>query len=78
MLRTAMLNRPELREVSYQQRINEHEADAALIERLPGFDDLFGAARLIPTLFVASNPFAEFEHVLDANASCGEGAAAAR
>jgi outer membrane protein TolC len=40
MLRTAMLNRPELREVSYQQRINEHEADAALIELLPGFNIL--------------------------------------
>ncbi len=40
MLRTAMLNRPELREVSYQQRINEHEADAALIELLPGFNVL--------------------------------------
>lgn len=40
MVRTAILNRPELREVSYQQRINEHEADAALIELLPGFQVL--------------------------------------
>lgn len=36
MVATAVYNRPELREVQYQQRINVHEADAALLEMLPG------------------------------------------
>jgi outer membrane protein TolC len=34
----AMLNRPELREIAYQRRINEHDADAALLELLPGIN----------------------------------------
>jgi outer membrane protein TolC len=36
MIGTALYNRPELREVEYQKRINVHEADAALLEMLPG------------------------------------------
>ncbi len=36
MIAIAMINRPELREVAYKQRINEKEADAALLELLPG------------------------------------------
>jgi outer membrane protein TolC len=36
MIWTAMKNRPELREISYKQRINVHEAHAALLQMLPG------------------------------------------
>ncbi|MEZ5925845.1 MAG: TolC family protein [Hyphomicrobiaceae bacterium] len=36
MVSTALRNRSELREVAYQQRINAHEAEAALLEMLPG------------------------------------------
>lgn len=37
MVGVAMRFRSELREVAYQRRINAHEADAALLELLPGF-----------------------------------------
>ncbi len=36
MIAMALRNRPELREVAYQQRINAKEVDAALLELLPG------------------------------------------
>ena len=36
MISTAVYNRPELREVEYRKRINLREADAALLEMLPG------------------------------------------
>jgi outer membrane protein TolC len=36
MVQTALEQRPELREVWYRQRINGHEANAALLELLPG------------------------------------------
>lgn len=36
MISTALTNRSELREVAYQQRINAKDADAALLEMLPG------------------------------------------
>lgn len=36
MVSTALTNRPELREVWYQRRINEQELHAALLELLPG------------------------------------------
>jgi outer membrane protein TolC len=38
LILVALRNRPELREVAYQHRINEHEAHAALLELLPGFN----------------------------------------
>lgn len=37
MVTFAMLNRPELRDIAYQRRINDRELDAALVELLPGF-----------------------------------------
>lgn len=37
MVWAALQNRPELRDVAYRQRINMHEADAALLELLPSF-----------------------------------------
>ena len=36
MIEIALRNRPELRELAYQQRINAQEANAALLEMLPG------------------------------------------
>ena len=36
LIDAAMLNRPELRDIAYQRRINVHEAHAALLELLPG------------------------------------------
>lgn len=38
MIELAMVNRPELREITYQQGINEKEAAAALLELLPGIN----------------------------------------
>ncbi len=43
MISTAVYNRPELREVEYQKRINLHEADAALLELLPGIQIYSGS-----------------------------------
>ncbi len=42
MMMTALLNRPELREVSYRQRINSRELDAALLSALPSFRGVLG------------------------------------
>ena len=36
MIRIALENRPEIRDVEYKKRINVREADAALLEMLPG------------------------------------------
>lgn len=38
MIDVALRFRSELREVAYRRRINDHEADAALLELLPGFE----------------------------------------
>jgi len=43
LIKTALMNRPELREVEYRKRINEQEAHAALLEMLPGAQLLAGA-----------------------------------
>jgi outer membrane protein TolC len=42
MMMTALKNRAELREVSYRQRINAKELDAALLSALPSFRGLVG------------------------------------
>jgi len=47
---SALINRPELREITYQQRINREEVRAALLELLPGLQLHAGAN-------VDSNPF---------------------
>jgi outer membrane protein TolC len=44
MTAAALLNRPELRDIAYQQRINQHEAHAALLELLPGLQLYAGAS----------------------------------
>jgi outer membrane protein TolC len=43
MMATAIYNRPELREVEYRKRINVREADAALLEMLPGLQAYAGS-----------------------------------
>lgn len=43
MMMVALRNRPELREVSYRQRINAKELDAALLSALPSFRGIVGA-----------------------------------
>ena len=43
LIHSAVMNRPELREVEYRKRINEQEAHAALLELLPGAQLLAGA-----------------------------------
>jgi outer membrane protein TolC len=42
MMMTALQNRAELREVSYRQRINAKELDAALLSALPSFRGVLG------------------------------------
>lgn len=42
MIMVALTNRPELREVSYRQRINEREGDAALLRSLPSIRGFLG------------------------------------
>jgi len=41
MVRLALLHRPELKELTYEQRINENEANSALLQLLPNLN-LFG------------------------------------
>lgn len=43
LIRIALVNRPETREIIYRQRINDKELDAALIELLPGINVFVGA-----------------------------------
>ena len=43
MVEVALNNRPEMREILYRGRINEHEADAALLELLPGLQAFAGS-----------------------------------
>ncbi|MEL6226810.1 MAG: TolC family protein, partial [Pseudomonadota bacterium] len=54
MIWTAMNNRPELRDVAYRKRINVHEAHAALLELLPGFD-LYAGANYDSNSFLLNN-----------------------
>ena len=42
MVAEAVFNRPELHDLAYQRRINEGEADAALLELLPGLQLVMG------------------------------------
>ncbi len=52
--RIALANRPELREVFYRQRINEHEVHAALLEMLPGLN-LYAGANFDSNSFLLEN-----------------------
>jgi outer membrane protein TolC len=62
MVAEALLNRPELREIAYQRRINEREATAALLELLPGL-------RLYASANDDSNGFLLNEHWVTMGAS---------
>lgn len=42
MVRLALVNRPEIREIAYRRRINEKDLDAALLELLPGINPFVG------------------------------------
>lgn len=55
MMTTALVNRPELRDIAYQRRINAHEAHAALVELLPGI-------QLYASGSTDSNSYLENEH----------------
>jgi outer membrane protein TolC len=54
MVAEAIFNRPEIREVAYQTRINEAEATAALLEVLPGLK-LFGGDAFNDNHFLLHN-----------------------
>ena len=54
MIRTALRNRPELREVWYKQRINERDLDAAFLELLPGMQ-IFAGSNYDSNAFLYNN-----------------------
>jgi outer membrane protein TolC len=54
MVAEALFNRPELREIAYQRRINEREATAALLELLPGLR-LYASANEDSNSFLLNN-----------------------
>ena len=54
MVAEAIFNRPEIREIAYQTRINEQEATAALLEILPGLK-LHGADAFNSNSFLLHN-----------------------
>jgi Outer membrane efflux protein len=62
MVAEALFNRPELREIAYQRRINEREATAALLELLPGL-------RLYASANEDSNSFVLNDHWVTMGAS---------
>lgn len=55
LVHTALENRSELREAAYRQRINSHEAEAALLEMLPGINVLAGVNGDTNSLLFHSN-----------------------
>jgi len=54
MVGSALVNRPELRELNYEQRISQHEADAALLQLLPSLR-LFGGFNYNSNDFLFNN-----------------------
>jgi outer membrane protein TolC len=62
MVAEALFNRPELREIAYQRRINAQEANAALLELLPGL-------RLYASANEDSNSFLLNDHWVSMGAS---------
>jgi len=54
MVRLALQNRPELRELAYSGRINEREAEVALLEMLPGIQ-LYAGANYDSNKFLLNN-----------------------
>ncbi|MDO9417172.1 TolC family protein [Pararhizobium sp.] len=66
MFRTAMENRPEMREVAYRLRINEQEVNAALLDILPGFN-LYAGSNYDSNAFIAANTWASWGAKVGAN-----------
>jgi outer membrane protein TolC len=54
MVAEAIFNRPEIRDIAYQQRITEHEATAAIVELLPGLR-VYGTAAFDDTSLLLNN-----------------------
>jgi outer membrane protein TolC len=54
MTAAALLNRPELRDIVYQRRINEREACAAIVELLPGIQ-LYGGDNFDSNKYLDNN-----------------------
>lgn len=54
LINNALTNRPELKEVVYRRRINEHELHAAMLELLPGLN-LYAAANYDSNSFLLDN-----------------------
>jgi outer membrane protein TolC len=54
MTAMALLNRPELRDIAYQRRVNEREAHAALLDLLPGIQ-IYGGANYDTNKYVDHN-----------------------
>lgn len=54
MTRLALQNRPEIREIAYNSRISEQEAEAALLELLPGIQ-LYGGSNFDSNDFLLNN-----------------------
>ncbi|MFZ1815338.1 MAG: TolC family protein [Rhizobiaceae bacterium] len=54
MMRLALLNRPEIREVAYKGRINAREGEAALLELLPGIQ-LYAGTNFDSNSFLLNN-----------------------
>jgi outer membrane protein TolC len=55
MVRTALVNRPEIREVAYRRRINNGDLDAALVEMLPSLNPFIGGFADSNSLLYNSN-----------------------
>lgn len=55
LIRTALINRPEMREITYRLRINEKENDIAILEALPSLKGFFGAEASTNSLLVNQN-----------------------
>ena len=59
MVKSALMMRPELKELNYEQRINEKEATAALLDLLPSLN-LFGGFNYNSNDFLFSNDWASW------------------
>lgn len=53
LMRTALAHRPELRDITYRQRINEAEVTAALLESMPGIQ-LYGGPNFDSNTYLLS------------------------
>ena len=59
MIAEAIFNRPEIRDIAYQQRITEREATAAIVELLPGLR-VYGDAAFDDTSLLLNNNWVDW------------------